>query len=86
MEDKKAKTKGIIKKVIDDYGAIILMLGVSYGVGVLLGTKAYKEGYNDGFDAVCNGIVSASSSNGGLLLAHDKKGDYIFKATKVLND
>lgn len=83
MEDKKTSVKDKIKKSAIDYGPTMAMVLVSYGVGAVLGMKVYKKGFDAGRGVLASTIVEASN-NGGLLLTNDILGDYIFKATKVL--
>lgn len=84
MEDKKTSVKDKIKEFAIDCGPAVAAVLVSYGVGVILGTKVYKKGFYAGRGVLASTIVEASNNNGGLLLTNDILGDYIFKATKVL--
>lgn len=84
MEDKKTSVKDKIKLSAIDFGPTMAVVLVSYGIGAVLGTKVYKKGFDAGRGVLASTIVEASNNNGGLLLANDILGDYIVKATKVL--
>lgn len=86
MEDKKTKIKNGIKKFAIDYAAPTACVIVSYVVGIHLGNKVYKRGYDDGHDQLANAIYNASRNGSGILLSNKEVGDVIFKATKVLKD
>lgn len=86
MKDKKAKIKDKTKKFAIDYAAPTVCVLVSYAVGVHLGNKVYKSGYDAGYDQLANTIYNASRNGGGILLSNKEVGDVIFKATKVLTD
>lgn len=50
----------------------------------MIGTKVYKKGFDDGYYGLANAIFTASQTREGILLSNKKYGDYIVKATKVL--
>lgn len=84
MEDKKVSTKDKIKKFIKEDGLEFGCFVLTAGIGMFLGVKVYKKGFDDGHDELANAIFAASQKSEGLLLSNKKYGDNIFKATKVL--